>query len=86
MTPPEETQKQMTANDRERIEHLLKQSLPQANSRPRATLERDLWGAMRQRLDQRSFAVPWFDWALIGAVLVCLALFPRAIPVLLYHL
>jgi len=30
--------------------------------------------------------VPWFDWALLAALVVWVALFPRAIPVLLYHL
>jgi len=38
------------------------------------------------RLDEGSATVPWFDWALLAAVAVCLVLFPRAIPVLLYHL
>jgi hypothetical protein len=49
-------------------------------------LDRDLWPAMRNRLEQNSTTVPWFDWALIAALVLCLALFPRAIPVLLYHL
>jgi hypothetical protein len=30
--------------------------------------------------------VPWFDWALLGAVAVWLGFFPRAIPLLLYYL
>jgi hypothetical protein len=76
----------MTTNDHDRIEHLLKQSLPPTTSQPRAILERDLWPAMLRRLDQRSVAVPWFDWALLGALVVGLVLFPNAIPVLLYHL
>jgi hypothetical protein len=70
----------------ERIEHLLKQSLSPTDARPRAMLDRDLWPAMRNRLEQNSTTVPWFDWALIAALVLCLALFPRAIPVLLYHL
>ena len=73
-------------SDRQRTERLLKRALARANSLPRATLQRDLWTAMRQRLDERSVTVPWFDWALIAAVVVWLAMFPRAIPVLLYHL
>jgi len=76
----------MTADDHKRIEHLLKQVLPSTSTQARATLQRDLWPAMRQRLDQRSIAVPWFDWALLAALVVWAALFPRAIPVLLYHL
>ncbi|MFP5234365.1 MAG: hypothetical protein ACLGSD_00565 [Acidobacteriota bacterium] len=52
--------------------------------------ERDLWPAMRRRLNQetlpRRTAVPWFDWALAAGILVLLALSPDLIPVLLYHL
>ena len=70
----------------ERIQQLLKQALPPTSTQPRATLQRDLWPAMRQRLEQGLIAVPWFDWALLAAVVVWVALFPRAIPVLLYHL
>jgi hypothetical protein len=76
----------MTTHDHERIEHLLKQALPATNTQPRATLQRDLWPALRQRLEQGSIAVPWFDWALLAALVLWVALVPRAIPVLLYHL
>jgi hypothetical protein len=41
---------------------------------------------MRQRMEHHSFAVPWFDWALLAAVVVGFVVFPSAIPVLLYHL
>jgi len=78
----------MTTDDQEheRMQRLLKQALPPTSNHPRAALQRDLWPAMRQRLEQRAIAVPWFDWALLAALVVCVALFPRAIPVLLYHL
>jgi len=76
----------MTTHDHKRIHHLLTQSLAPTNTELKAELQRDLWPAMLRRFEQRSLAVPWFDWALAAAVLVCLALFPRAIPVLLYHL
>jgi hypothetical protein len=75
-----------THNDEDRMERLLKQSLPPTEAQPRAKLQRDLWPAMLQRLGETSSAVPWFDWALLVAVVVWLAIFPRAIPVLLYHL
>lgn len=75
----------MTTHD-ERMEHLLKQSLPPTSGQPRATLQRDLWPAMHGRLVETSVALPWFDWALLAAVVMWLAIFPRAIPVLLYHL
>jgi hypothetical protein len=76
----------MTTHDEEHIRRLLKQSLPSISTEPSAALERDLWPAMLRRLEQDSVAVPWFDWALLAAVVVWLALFPSAIPVLLYHL
>jgi hypothetical protein len=76
----------MNSPEHERMEKLLKQSLQSTSSHPPAALKRDLWPAMLHRLDQHAVAVPWFDWALLAAVVVCLALFPRAIPVLLYHL
>jgi hypothetical protein len=75
----------MTTDD-ERMERLLKQSLLPTSTQPGATLQRDLWPAMLERLDEASVALPWFDWALLAAVVVWLAIFPRAIPVLLYHL
>jgi hypothetical protein len=75
----------MTIHD-ERMEHLLKQSLPPINSQPGANLQRDLWPAMLGRLNETSAATPWFDWALLAAVVLWLVIFPRAIPLLLYHL
>jgi len=85
MTLNDMTTKDTNASDRQRTERLLKGALAPSSLLPRATLQRDLWTSMRQRLDERS-ATPWFDWALISAVVVWLAMFPRAIPVLLYHL
>ena len=76
----------MTEHTDEKLERLLKQSLPPTSTQTRATLEHDLWPAMLRRLDERAIVVPWFDWALLAAVVLCLMLFPRAIPVLLYHL
>ena len=70
----------------ERTQSALKQALPPTEGQPRAILEHDLWPAMLRRMEQRSLAVPWFDWALLAALVVCVALFPRAIPILLYHL
>lgn len=66
----------------DRIRDLLKQSLKPATQE----LPRDLWPQMLRRLEERSTAVPWFDWALLAALLLWLALAPRTIPVLLYHL
>jgi hypothetical protein len=64
------------------IQTLLKQAIAPLN----CDLERDLWPRMLQRLDERSAAVPWFDWALLALLALWLCFSPQAIPVLLYHL
>jgi hypothetical protein len=69
-----------------RIEHLLKQSLPPTGDQPGAILQRDLWPAMQHRFDQHTVTLPWFDWALLAAVIAWFALFPKTILVLFYHL
>jgi hypothetical protein len=66
----------------EKIRELLKQSLRPAN----AELVRDLWPQLLRRLEERSAAVPWFDWTLLALVTLCLVLAPNTIPLLLYHL
>jgi hypothetical protein len=57
---------------------------------------RDLWPAMRRRLNPelnqesglaaRLRVVPWFDWALAGGVALFAVAAPASIPVLLYYL
>jgi hypothetical protein len=70
-------------NDDEQIRGLLKQAI----SRTEAELQRDLWPEMLQRLAEHPHAaVPWFDWALLAAMLLLLVFAPKSIPVLLYHL
>lgn len=78
----------MNEHDQERIERLLKKSLPPIGAQVGAELRRDLWPAMLRRIDDdaHSTSVPWFDWALLAAVAAWLAFFPGMIPVLLYHL
>ncbi len=76
----------MNEHDQERIKQLLSNSLPAISSRVGAELRHDLWPAMLKRLEASPTVVPWFDWALLAAVAACLAFFPGAIPVLLYHL
>lgn len=67
----------------ERIQQLLKQSVPSVQ----AELQPDLWPKMLDRLALRpATAVPWFDWALLAAIVLLLLLAPRSIPLLLYHL
>jgi hypothetical protein len=81
----------MKEQDQERIEQLLKATMPRITGEVSAEPQRDLWPAMLKRLEARPaavpwFGVPWFDWALLAAVAALLIFFPGAIPVILYHL
>ncbi|MGP0018142.1 MAG: hypothetical protein ACLPHP_06205 [Candidatus Sulfotelmatobacter sp.] len=86
----------MNESEQKRLADLLKQSLKPMT----AQLDRDLWPKMLQHFDQDArhqkwFAVlfspaalasvPWFDWALLAVVIVGVCLFPKSIPVWLYH-
>jgi len=72
----------MNKQSDDKIVDLLRQSIPPAD----AELQRDLWPKMLGRLQERSAALPWFDWALLAALALWLCLAPGTIPVLLYHL
>lgn len=82
----------MNAYDEEQTKQLLKQALPPVASN--AEPERDLWPAMLRRLDEDAaaprrtawIAMPWFDWALLGGLVVFAASFPATIPMFLYYL
>ena len=73
-------------------DHAKLQALIQKAFRPPANagLDRDLWPAMLRRLD-RATGQPhpewsWIDWMLGAAAAACLVVFPKAIPILLWHL
>jgi hypothetical protein len=87
----------MPEPENEKLIRLLRQSLNPVDSE----LPRDLWPKMRQRLAERATsqtwlaamlsparlgAVPWFDWVSLAALLLLICLFPKSIPVWLYHL
>jgi len=72
----------MNKHEEESIRDLLKQSVTPVN----AELSRDLWPQMLQRIAQQANAVPWFDWALLGLLVLWWVLSPSSLPVLLYHL
>lgn len=86
----------MSEHKEKKLAELLKQSIKPVNRE----LQRDLWPQMLRRLDQqprsRSWiavllspealtSVPWFDWALLAALIVGVCIFPRSIPIWLYH-
>jgi hypothetical protein len=73
----------MKEHDKQEVELLLKKTMQPLTGRADAELRRDLWPAMLKRLEASPAGVPWFDWALLAAVLI---FSPGAIPVLLYHL
>jgi len=83
----------MNAHDEDGMKNLLRQSLPPVDGD--AGPERDLWPAMRLRLDTRidarTAARAFSGWAVFdGALLAGLGgvavLFPASIPVFLYYL
>jgi len=49
-------------------------------------LKRDLWPEMLRRLERPPVRVPWWDWALAAALLLCLLLIPETILAVLYQL
>ena len=78
------------------IASLLKRSVAPVD----AELKRDLWPQMLRRLDETSSSrswlsvmfstaalssVPWFDWALLAALIIGVCIFPNTIPIWLYH-
>jgi hypothetical protein len=65
------------------LKKLLKAALPPiGKTEPR----RDLWPAMRQRVEERTVRVPWWDWALLAGASLLICFVPGVIPALLYHL
>lgn len=72
----------------DRIEELLHDAFPPIGDEH--SVDRDLWPAMLRRMDEETSRgvarVPWFDWALGGALLAFAAAAPRTIPVILYYL
>ena len=76
----------MMEHEQERMQQLLRQTMQPIAGQDRGELRRDLWPGMLKRLEAQPAKVPWFDWALLAAVVMWLALSPRAIPLLLYYL
>jgi len=74
----------MNAYDEDRLKKLLQQALPPVEADPEPG--RDLWPAILKRLDAQSAPAPWFDWALLAALVALVACFPASIPVFLYYL
>ncbi|HKD09200.1 MAG TPA: hypothetical protein VKB79_25075 [Bryobacteraceae bacterium] len=67
----------------EALRELLRRAAPCPADRK---LKRDLWPEMRRCLERPPVPIPWGDWAIAATLLVCLLLFPKAIPAVLYLL
>ena len=76
----------MTENEQDRVQQLLKATMPTVASQSDGELRRDLWPMMLKSLEAPLVDVPWFDWALLAGVAMCLLFSPGAIPLLLYYL
>jgi hypothetical protein len=84
----------MNEDDRDQMKKLLKAALPQVDAKSGPS--GDLWPAMQRRLDEASavqvsvsqtgFNWAWFDGVLAAGLVVLVASFPSAIPLLLYYL
>lgn len=65
------------------MKDLLRDAMPPIDTE----LRRDLWPRMQERLQGRQpIRISHLDWALIAAVLACIALFPQCLIAVLYHL
>ncbi len=51
-----------------------------------AELQVDLWPRMLRRLEEPPVTFGWFESILVGLVAVTLAIFPKLLPAILYHL
>ncbi len=86
----------MTEQEQKKLADLLKESLTPMNRE----LNRDLWPKMLRRFEESSgnrqwlsvlfsasalSSVPWFDWALLAGLVIGVCIFPRSIPIWLYH-
>lgn len=74
----------MNTTDQDRMKRLLREALPLIDGEPECS--HDLWPSVLKRLDAKPAMPPWFDWALLAGLVGVAALFPTAIPVLLYYL
>ncbi len=83
----------MDEQEQKKLSDLLQRSVAPINRE----LSHDLWPNMLRRMDEgqrrhaellskaRLASVPWFDWALLAALIVTVCVFPRSIPIWLYH-
>jgi hypothetical protein len=69
-------------HDFEEVRSALRKAFPPVD----AELHRDLWPAMRRRLEAPPQRVPWYDWVLTGGLAGALVVFPKLVLFFAYHL
>jgi len=72
----------MNGQNEQEVREFLKSNVPLA----RTGLRRDLWPEVLRRFKEQPRRVAWIDWALVATIAALLLLFPKAIPLLVYHL
>jgi hypothetical protein len=74
----------LNENAHEEIKEILKRSFSPVD----VELQRNLWPTMLHRLEERerNAPVPWYDWALAGALAATLVFFPSLFLVFAYQL
>ena len=72
----------MQEHDAEKVRGSLKLVFPPVNQE----LQRDLWPRMLRRMETSPTIVPWYDWALAGAVTALFVFVPKLALLLAYHL
>lgn len=77
----------MNTHEQEWLKELVRDALPVITESEPA---RDLWPEVLRGISApagfRGANVPWFDWALVAGLCGFAAIFPAAIPVVLYYL
>ncbi len=74
----------MNVEEHNRLKKLLQTALPPVDGNPEPAP--DLWPMVLKRLHQKHEMPPWYDWALLLGLAAMLAVFPSAIPLVLYYL
>lgn len=64
----------------------IREALQQAFPPVSGDLRRDLWPAMLRRLESPPMPVPWYDWALGGALAAAVLLLPNSLLFFAYNL
>lgn len=69
--------------DDEQFSKLIREAVGPVGERELST---DLWPRMLRKLDETRPRFSWFDWVLVGLLLLLCLIAPEAIPGLLYNL